>query len=179
MPLVFQYGSNCKTSEINRKKRLDGRATDHGRARTTEEFEIAFNKWSQGRGCAAADLTRPESGGRRIWGVLYKVSGRDLIRIAQDIEGASYEPKEIKVEDAAGDVKTATTFVVKADRRHDGLWTSAEYVGHIVNGLHDHDVPEEYIQHVIEVAIETNRRAGEKAQEQSDLIAALFEPPSW
>jgi hypothetical protein len=42
MPLVFQYGSNADTTEINSANRLAGRAVDRGRAQTVDEFEIAF-----------------------------------------------------------------------------------------------------------------------------------------
>ncbi len=65
------------------------------------------------------------------------------------------------------------TFLVETDDRREGLWTSAEYVGYIVNGLRAHDVPEEYVQHVIEVAIETNQRADPSEAEQIRLIKTL------
>src|SRR6266446_899697 len=47
MKLVFQYGSNCDTSEFNSKERLAGRAVDLGPAQTVNTFEIAFNKYSK------------------------------------------------------------------------------------------------------------------------------------
>jgi len=48
---------------------------------------------------------------------------------------------------------------VDKDAQQAGLWTSSAYVTHIVNGLHLHDAPPEYIQHVIETAIRTNEHA--------------------
>src|SRR5213594_2487503 len=122
MPLIFQYGSNCVSTEINNTVRLSGRAVDLGRAQTVEPYEIAFNKRSVNRSCATADLQK--RGNDRAWGVLYDVTPEDLKKLAEDIEGPSYEIKEIEVEDASGVVKPATTFVVKADRRREGLWTS-------------------------------------------------------
>ena len=44
---------------------------------------------------------------------------------------------------------------------------------HIVDGLRANDAPEEYVQHVIDVAIASNERAAQKAEEQTRGIAAL------
>ena len=156
MPLIFQYGSNADQNQINGENRLKGGALDRGRALTVKEYKIAFNKWSQQRGCAAADMIEGD-GGRRIWGVLYEMSDQDLARLAE-IEGASYEQRDIEVE-GQGETRTAVTFVVRPNRRRRDLWTSAEYVSHIVTGLRSHDVLEEYIEHVITTAIESSRSA--------------------
>ena len=40
---------------------------------------------------------------------------QDLARLAK-IEGASYERRDITVEDQAGETRTVATFVVRADR---------------------------------------------------------------
>jgi hypothetical protein len=68
-----------------------------------------------------------------------------------------------------------TTLVVRERRREDGLWTKAEYVGHIVKGLRDYDVPEDHIQHVIDVAVRTNAAAKDrkKAEGQAPRLEAL------
>ncbi len=160
MPLVFQYGSNC--SRLRLESRLKERVEDLGRALTVEEFEIAFNKRRQESGSAAADLVKPRKG-KRIWGVLYEVSKAGFKRL-KVIEGPSYRPKNIVVEDSTGVVRTAKTFRVKRDARRRSLWTTAEYVSYIVNGLRAHEVPEEYVQHVLKNAIETNARAFDTAR---------------
>src|SRR6266446_682005 len=79
MKLVFQYGSNCDTSEFNSKERLAGRAFDLGPAQTVNTFEIAFNKYSKNRGCAAAVLISRKRG-RRVWGVLCQISDEDFTK---------------------------------------------------------------------------------------------------
>jgi hypothetical protein len=56
MSVVFQYGSNCLDSEINSEKRLRGDALFLDIAETVEHFELAFDVWSTGRGCAAANI---------------------------------------------------------------------------------------------------------------------------
>jgi hypothetical protein len=62
---------------------------------------------------------------------------------------------------------------VRDTERRIGLATSAAYVSWIIYGLRDHRVPEEYITHVVDVAIEANERAGASAVEQIRLIKNL------
>jgi hypothetical protein len=45
------------------------------------------------------------------------------------------------------------------------LWTSAKYVGHIISGLRAHGVPEGYVQHIVDIALDANRRVGETSQD--------------
>jgi AIG2 family protein len=170
MPLIFQYGSNCDERRLNGPTRLNGDAQDLGRAETIDEYDVAFNVWSRNNGCAAADLIPTPN--RYAWGVLYRVSDKGIEKL-QRIEGAHYAPKLICVRGEVGGEVEATTFLVESDDRREGLWTSAEYVGYIVNGLRAHNVPEKYVQHVIEVAVETNRRAGPSAAEATRLIRTL------
>jgi len=158
MPVIFQYGSNCDSDRLNSPARLSGGAKDLGCAETIGEYEMAFNKWSQGNGCAAADLMPASAAGRHAWGVLYNVSEEGLKKLAE-IEGRSYEPKIFRVRNEAGEEVDATTFVVKERARKLGLSTTAKYVGHIVNGLRKHGVPEYYVQRVIDDAVRTNTNA--------------------
>jgi hypothetical protein len=67
MAIVFQYGSNCLDSEINSENRLRGDAKFAGIAETVEDFELAFDVQSIGRGCAASDVVR--RAGSKVWGV--------------------------------------------------------------------------------------------------------------
>jgi hypothetical protein len=52
-----------------------------GCAQTIDEYEIAFDVWSCGNGCAAADLISAHGTGRRAWGVLYRTSQNGLQRL--------------------------------------------------------------------------------------------------
>jgi hypothetical protein len=155
MPLVFQYGSNCDAARL--RQRL-GALEDLGRAQTRDAYEITFNKRAS-EGHAAADLLKPRKYERRAWGVLYKIS-RAAFQTLKAVEGDSYRQQRIAVIDASGVTKLATTFRVRQTKRRSGLWTSAEYVRHIVCGLRAHNVSEEYVKHVIDIALDTNRRAG-------------------
>jgi hypothetical protein len=178
MPLVFQYGSNCTAARLNGPSRLAGHAEDRGRAQTVEDFDIAFDIYSQTNSCAASDLV--PTPGRKPWGVLYEVA-EDFIRgkrpdgqkTLKDVEGPRYEEKPISVIDQNGVRREAVTFVVREAERRPGLATSAAYVSWIVYGLRDHRVPEDWIAHVTEVAIATNARANTSTDEQIRLIKNL------
>ena len=178
MSLVFQYGSNATRGRLNSPSRLAGDAHDLGRAETVDDFDIAFDVYSKTNGCAASDLV--SSPGRRAWGVLYEVAD-ELVRgrraggrkTLKAIEGDKYEEKPIRVRDASGVEREATTFRVKATERTNGLATSAAYVSWILYGLREHGVPEDYIAHVQEVALAANAGLGDAAAEQSRLIGTL------
>jgi len=170
MPLVFQYGSNCTAGRLNGPSRLNGGAKDLGRAKTVEDFDIAFDVVSNTNGCAASDLI--QSPGRKAWGVLYRLSKNNLERL-REIEGLRYEEKPIQLIDEKRKKRKATTFVVREKDRREDLATSAAYVSWIVYGLRDHGVPEDWIAHVVDVAVETNQRAGANAMEQIRLIKTL------
>jgi hypothetical protein len=77
------------------------------------------------------------------------------------------------VRTADGQGIDATTFIVKKDAERTGLWTSKEYVGHIVTGLLRNGAPPDYVEHVITVAIENNERASERADEEARRITTL------
>jgi hypothetical protein len=178
MALLFQYGSNCDAARLNAPERLGGSATNPRLVQTVSEYDIAFNVWSNGNGCAASNLM--PTPGRHAWGVLYDIpddrltgSGRPGRKTMTQIEGPRYEARTITVRTTDGDELQATTFLVKKEAEATGLWTSKKYVEHIVTGLRAADAPPDYAEHVITVAIEHNQRAKERADEETRGIAEL------
>ena len=153
-----------------------------GRAQTIDEFDLAFDVWSQGNGCTASDLLPAPGTGRHAWGVLFeipadRIGGRnrpDGLKTLEEIEGPRYEALTIRVRDIAGnEVENVTTFLVKSDARRTGLWTSAAYASWIIYGLREHGVPEDYIAYVQEVAKRTNAQSATDATEQRRIIETL------
>ncbi len=177
MVKVFQYGSNACSARLNGPNRLDGDARVIGRAETIEDYDITFDVFSTTNQCAASDIVPSKSG--KAWGVLYDVP-EELVRgkakgrrTLQEIEGLSYEETSIRVV-VHDDIETeAVTFLVKEKKRTTGLATSVWYVSWILYGLREHHVPEDYINHVLEVAMETNKKANEESQKQIDLMKHL------
>jgi hypothetical protein len=163
MALVFQYGSNCLGSQINSKDRLCGDAKFAGIAETVDDFQLAFDVWSNNRKCAASDIV--VSPGSKAWGVLYEVpdflierktaSARNRKSLdAIEGEGANYKRETIAVRPENGLIVKALTYRVRNPKPN--LKTSLEYVGYIVNGLRERGVCEEYIAQVKSLAAANN-----------------------
>lgn len=69
-------------------------------------------------------------------------------------EGTNYRRETIHVRRQNGDIVAALTYTVTNPKP--GLKTNIDYVGHIVRGLRDHKVPDEYIAKVKTIAAENN-----------------------
>jgi hypothetical protein len=174
MPLIFQFGSNCFAARLNSPQRLNGAALVKSAAQTLDEYEITCDVWSNTNQCAAADLFPAPGTGHFAWGVLYETSEHGLNQLC-GVEGPSYEKKWIRVRTRTGEDSEATTFLVRPGKREHGLWTSAEYVSCIVRRLRENEILEEYTQHVLDVAIRTNKKAKDQkaAKEEARLIEEL------
>jgi gamma-glutamylcyclotransferase (GGCT)/AIG2-like uncharacterized protein YtfP len=132
-------------------------------AETVENFELAFDVWSERRGCAAADIIRKP--GSKVWGALYEVPD-DLIdrktakargRRSFDAiegEGNNYKREMIEVRRPDGQIVSALTYTVKSPKP--GLKTSEEYVGYIVAGLRKRGVNQQYIEQVKAITVANN-----------------------
>jgi gamma-glutamylcyclotransferase len=160
MALIFQYGSNCSNERINCANRMQGDALDLGWAETVDNYQLQFDVWSAGNGCAASDVV--SGGDSPAQGVLYEVPdalvSRDTAPVGRrsfdSIEGDAYVRKPIKVRKRDGTVVDAQTYVVQAPRA--GLRTSLEYVTHIVRGLREHDADQTYISKIKDAAAQNN-----------------------
>ena len=163
MALVFQYGSNTSSKRLNSEDRLKGDACRVGIAYTEEDYELAFDIWSTTNNCAAADII-PDSG-RKIWGVLYEIPEYLIFRETSgdrksldQMEGESTNYKRVTIAllnpDGSKIQEKVITYIGK--NRKKGIKTSWDYVCHIFNGLHENDVPSEYIDYVKEQIIDNN-----------------------
>ena len=164
MAIVFQFGSNCSTSEINSAKRLDGAAVPIGIAETVDDYELAFDVWSKGRNCAASDIVATP--GSKVWGVLYEIPDN---RIRRDTtphgtksldeiegEGRNYERRSICVRRPDNGVIEAITYTVRPASLRNNIQTSLDYVRLIVQGLRENGVSAGYIGRVKTIATKNN-----------------------
>ncbi|MES2579400.1 MAG: gamma-glutamylcyclotransferase family protein [Pseudomonadota bacterium] len=165
MTYVFQYGSNMCITRLNKADRLAGDAKFFCIAKTVDLFEFAFTVWSETNDCAAADIITSNVG-QHIYGVLYEVpdflisraSAKANNRKSMDAiegEGTNYIRKIIELEKLDGSRINALTYVVK-ERRRD-IKTSMHYVQHILDGLKENNIPEEYRRYVVAQIIANNR----------------------
>lgn len=164
MALVFQYGSNMSSLRLNSKERLVGDAKHFAIAKTVELFELAFMVLSKNNKCAATNIL-PCKGGRNIYGVVYEIpdfllsreSAKKQNRKSLDCiegEGTNYIRTTIQLMKADGTELTAITYVAKAPMT--GLKTSRGYVQYILDGLKEHEIPNEYRQYVASRIIKNN-----------------------
>jgi hypothetical protein len=163
MALIFQYGSNCSESQINGEDRLRGDAKFVGIAETIDDYQLAFDVFSKTRECAASDIV--PSPGCKVWGVLYEMpdflihrkTAAEHDRKSLDAiegEGKNYARHSIIVKSANGDIRAAITYRVITPQP--GLKTSLDYVRHIVDGLREHCVSEQYVAAVKDIACVNN-----------------------
>lgn len=171
MAFVFQYGSNCSDSEINRQDRLRGDAAFVDIAETVEDFELAFDVQSINRGCAASDIVRKPGG--KVWGVLYEIPDYLIDRSSAQArgrksfdaiegEGSNYKRETIQVRKPNGEIVSALTYTVKDPKP--GLRTNIAYVSHIVSGLREHKISDEYIAKVKAIAAANNPDIAEEVE---------------
>jgi len=155
MTLVFQYGSNADSERLNSNDRLRGDAQQRGIAYTEDDFELDFTVQSKSNQCAAADIV--SGSGRKIWGVLYEIpdhlirretSGDRKSLDAIEGEGVNYRKVPISLRRADGTSLEQEVITYVAIKRQSGIQTSLEYASHIVLGLREHNVPEDYIEYV-------------------------------
>ena len=164
MRLVFQYGSNCLESQINSLERLKGDARFVSIAVTVEDYELAFDVFSKGRHCAAADLVSKP--GSKAWGVLYEIPeyliGRETAKAAGNRksldaiegEGTNYERKQVEVRKPDGTVVSALTYTVISPS--DEFKTGLDYVRFIIAGFRERGIPSDYIKKVKDIAASNN-----------------------
>ena len=152
MALIFQYGSNTSSSRFNSGDRLRGDARSLGAVYTAEDFELDFTVSSAGNKCAAADIVSGR--GRRIWGVLYEISDYLIRRETSGnrksldaIEGRKYERQIIAITHPDGTLFEGEVITYVVRDKENGIQTSLDYCRHIIEGLREHNVPDEYIQY--------------------------------
>lgn len=155
MALIFQYGSNAHSERLNSPDRLQGNARAVDIAYTDDDYELDFNIWSKKNQCAAADIV-PGSG-RKIWGVLYEIpdylirretSGCRKSLDAIEGEGTNYKRIGIALRYQNGLLVEGNPITYVVINKTKGLKTSLEYGKHIVIGLREHKVLNDYVEYV-------------------------------
>ena len=163
MTLVFQYGSNTSKVRINAADRLNGDAQVFGIGHTVEPYELEFTVWSKGNNCAAASISPGH--GRAIWGVIYDISDQLIQRQIGSSrrsldgiegEGQNYRRMNIALDFISGNKTTIEVMTYVAIKPVYDIQTSLGYVSHIINGLREHNISEEYVDYVRSRAIANN-----------------------
>lgn len=141
MPHYFAYGSNMSHVQ------MVARCPSHKFICAAEllGYRLAFTRYSRKRDCGVADIVPdPE---QSVWGAVFEVSGDDLAALDRH-EGAHANPPAyvriaVRVAAVDGRVFEAITYEVfdKATFEHA---PSAAYLGLIIDGALNCDLPEAY-----------------------------------
>ena len=138
----FAYGANMDDSTFRVRRGIQ--ALDH-RSGPIKGYRLRFNLDGRPKGRSApANLhTDPDA---EVWGVLYRITRRDLMRLdlTEGVPGRGYRHVEIEAEDVDGRVVPVITYIAQG-KQVDGN-PSLRYLTLIRNGARAHGLPGSYIR---------------------------------
>jgi cation transport regulator ChaC len=138
----FAYGSNMHKETFVGRRRIKPLECRVGRI---SGYRLRFNLEGRPKGKAAPANICPD-GGNEVWGVLYRITRRDLLRLnsTEGIPGRGYRPTLLNVEDMAGNQVAAITYVA-AGKETDGR-PSLRYISLLREGARRHGLPGPWIR---------------------------------
>jgi cation transport regulator ChaC len=138
----FAYGANMHDGAFRVRRGI--RAIECRPAQLSG-FRLRFNLGGRPVGKAApANLDRDP--GAEVWGVLYRITRRDLLRLdaTEGVPGRGYRHIEVEAKDRDGRTIGAVAYMA-AGRPDDGK-PSLRYITLLREGARAHDLPEHYIR---------------------------------
>ena len=138
----FAYGANMHDSAFREQR---GMCPVEWRAGRVRGYRLRFNLEGRPRGKAApANLCADSQA--EVWGVLYKLTRRDLVRLdaTEGVPGRRYCPLWVEAEDISGNPLKAVTYIAQGNEV-DGR-PSLRYITLLLDGARAHNLPEHYLQ---------------------------------
>jgi cation transport regulator ChaC len=138
----FAYGSNMNDSTFRDRRRMQPLDWRPG---CVKGYRLRFNLDGRPKGKAApANICADPSA--EVWGVLYKITGRDMLRLnfSEGVPGPRYWPIWLLAEDGEGQPINAMTYVA-AGHEKDGR-PSLRYISLLREGARSHGLPETWVQ---------------------------------
>ncbi len=144
----FAYGANMHDSAFRDRRKMEplewraGRILGH---------RLRFNLEGRPKGRAApANISADEDA--EVWGVLYRLTRRELVRLSasEGIPGWRYRPIWLAAEDIGGSPVDAVTFV--ADGKATDGNPSLRYITLLRNGARAHGLPGHWIAYLDGIA---------------------------
>jgi gamma-glutamylcyclotransferase len=138
----FAYGANMHDSAFRVRRGIQPLEHCPGRIKG---YRLRFNLEGRPRGKAAPANLHPEPDAE-VWGVLYRITKRDLIRLdsTEGVPGRGYRHVVIEAEDGGGRVIPAVTYMAEG-KELDGK-PSLRYITLLREGARTHALPEAYIR---------------------------------
>ena len=138
----FAYGSNMHDSAFRERRGMRPREWRPGRIRG---YRLRFNLDGRPKGKAApANICDDPEG--EVWGVLYKITRRELVRLdaTEGVPGWHYRPLWLAAEDAQGHPLQAVTYMAQGNT-HDGR-PSLRYLTLLREGALAHGLPDHWVR---------------------------------
>jgi gamma-glutamylcyclotransferase len=143
----FAYGANMDDGTFRVRRGIRALERRPGRVKG---YRLRFNLEGRPRGKAAPANLHAEPSAE-VWGVLYRITKRDLLRLdaTEGVPGRGYRHIVIGVEDAGGQLLPAVTYMAQG-KEADGK-PSLRYITLLRDGARAHGLPETYIRFVDKV----------------------------
>ena len=138
----FAYGANMHDSAFRVRRGIQPLEHCSGRIKG---YRLRFNLDGRPRGKAAPANLHPDPDAE-VWGVLYRITKRDLIRLdsTEGVPGRGYRHVAIEAEDGDGRVIPAVTYMAQGEEV-DGK-PSLRYITLLREGARTHALPKAYIR---------------------------------
>ena len=137
----FAFGANMHDSAFRERRGMRPLEWRPGRVK---DYRLRFNLEGRPKGKAAPANIEPDPGAE-VWGVLYKITRRDLVRLdaSEGVPGRRYRAVWLDAEDMQGNLLTTVTYVANG-KETDGN-PSLRYIALLREGARAHDLPEHWV----------------------------------
>ena len=138
----FAYGSNMDEGTFIGRRGITPLDRRVGRI---IGYRLRFNLEGRPKGKAAPANICPDAD-QEVWGVLYKITRRDLLRLdsTEGVPGHGYQPMWLNATDMDGSSVEAVTYVATG-KKLDGR-PSFRYISLLRNGARFHGLPDHWLQ---------------------------------
>jgi cation transport regulator ChaC len=138
----FAYGANMHDRAFRKRRRMTPIDQRVGRIRG---YRLRFNLEGRPKGRAAPANLAPDAEAE-VWGVLYRVTRRDLLRLdaTEGVPGRGYRPQQFEAEDEDGRQLPAVAYIARGNAT-DGT-PSLRYLTLLREGARANGLPIHWLQ---------------------------------
>ena len=138
----FAFGANMHDSAFRERR---GMRPAEWRAGRVKGYRLRFNLEGRPRGRAAPANIAPDPGAE-VWGVLYRITRKQLLHLdsTEGVPGRRYRHLWVEAEDVEGNALRAVTYIAEG-KETDGN-PSLRYITLLREGARAHGLPEPYLR---------------------------------